>query len=168
MGWFGSSSPSQVTPVSEVPQEQPQQFLEDLPPKFDDKGAPGNKSIEANYAEALRKISLSDFTVERFVSMPCFREAMLTGFLAMGVLGTVTFLIHKNPRKALNWSVCGFFLGNIIGWEQCRSMRRRSFEVMEKARQVNREKNMKKWADKKSLDNDENLKKFNEFQDKLN
>ena len=41
--------------------------------------------------DAAQRIKLSDFTVDRFISMPCFREAMITGFQAMGVLGVVTF-----------------------------------------------------------------------------
>lgn len=158
MGWFGKS-PSKVSTVTEV--EQPQQFLEDLKPKFEDTEPP--KRIEQSYAEAISQIKLSDMSVSRYVSMPCFREAMITGFQAMGVLGTITFLIHKNPSRSVNWGVCGFFLGNVVGWEQCRSIRRRSFETMEKARQKNLEKNTKKLE---GVSDDEQLKKWNEVQGK--
>ncbi|CUM64205.1 uncharacterized protein PRCAT00001799001 [Priceomyces carsonii] len=142
MGWFGGSSPSKVTTVSEYKEEpKKQQFLEDLPPKFEDTGS----SIERSptYMDALYQLQLSDFTIEKFTTMPCFREAMMTGFEAMGVLGVVTFLIHKNPSRAMNWGICGFFLGNVVGWEQCRSIRRKSFQTVEQARKKNQDKIMK-------------------------
>lgn len=112
--------------------------------------------------DAAKQIKLSDFSVERFIGMPCFREAMITGFQAMGVLGTVTFLIHKNVSRSLNWSVCGFFLGNVVGWEQCRSIRRRSFQMMEKAKQAKEERNAKSW-EKHVKEEDEQYQKFQEF-----
>lgn len=152
MGWFGGSN--KVSPVSQVPEEQPQNFLEDLPPKFDDLVSPPDQQ------QAKLKILLSDFNAHTYLNMPCFREAMLTGFQAMGVLGVVTFLIHKNVSKAVNWGVGGFFLGNVVGFEQCRLIRRRSFETMEKARQKNAERNQEKWDQK---DGDDAQKKFNEF-----
>ncbi|EMG47291.1 COX20 Cytochrome c oxidase assembly protein COX20 [Candida maltosa Xu316] len=167
MGWFGSggsSPPSKVSIVSEYKEEPKQQFLEDLPPKFEDsEPIPHQRQErEATLIDAARQIKLSDFTIERFIGMPCFREAMITGFQAMGVLGVVTFLIHKNVKKSLNWSVGGFFLGNVIGWEQCRSLRRRSFHMIEKAKLEREEKNKKKWSEM-SLEDDEDLQKFQEF-----
>lgn len=149
MGWFGSAS--KVSPVTEV--EAPQ-LLEDLPPKFEDRAPPQRP---ATYGEAVKEIKFSDFSVAHFVEMPCFREAMLTGFQAMGVLGVVTFLIHKNPGKSVNWAVGGFFLGNVVGFEQCRLIRRRLFQTVEAAKQANMAKvqlklsaedeNQKKWDD---------------------
>lgn len=170
MGWFGSggnSPPSKLSVVSELKEEpKSQQFLEDLPPKFEDLESLSPqqppKEREATLMDAAKQIKISDFTVERFIHMPCFREAMITGFQAMGVLGVVTFLIHKNVQKTMNWSVGGFFLGNIIGWEQCRSLRRKSFQMIEKAQQERDEKNKKKWAEMQQSD-DEDLKKFQEF-----
>lgn len=144
MGWFGGRPPSKVSKVSEIIQEPPQQpLLEDLPPKFED--VEPRRPSKPGYGDVLSQIKLSDFTIEHYTSMPCFREAMITGFQAMGVLGVVTFLIHKSPSRSVNWAVGGFFLGNLVGWEQCRSLRRKSFHTMEKARQVNQEKNVKKW-----------------------
>lgn len=162
MGWFGGSSSSKVSPVTGTTEEpKPQQFLEDLPPKFEDNG--NAQKTEQDYVDAVKQIKLSDFTATRFVGMPCFREAMITGFQAMGVLGAVTFLIHKNPNKSMNWAVCGFFLGNVVGWEQCRSIRRKSFQAMEKARLANQQKNEKKWEGKQDSE-DKVLQKFNEVQ----
>lgn len=175
MGWFGSggsSPPSKLSTVSELKEEpKTQQFLEDLPPKFEDlepiqqqqQSQQPPREREATLMDAAKQIKLSDFTVERFIQMPCFREAMITGFQAMGVLGVVTFLIHKNIRKSLHWSVRGFFLGNIIGWEQCRSLRRRSFHMVEKAKMEREEKNRKKWNELQKKGEDEDLKKFQEF-----
>ncbi|KAL7667010.1 Cytochrome c oxidase assembly protein COX20, mitochondrial [[Candida] zeylanoides] len=143
MGWFGSSSPSKVSAVTQVPAAEQPQYLEDLPPKFEDKETAPVRP-EATVAGVLPTVKLADFAPANMVMIPCFRDAMLTGFSAMGVLGVVTFLIHKNAAKAFNWSVGGFFLGNIVGWEQCRSIRRKSFHTMERARQLNQEKNKKK------------------------
>ncbi|RCK65501.1 Cytochrome c oxidase protein 20, mitochondrial [Candida viswanathii] len=176
MGWFGtggSAPPSKVSVVSEFKDEapaKPQQFLEDLPPKFEDleplpqqqQAAQPPREREATLMDAAKQIKLSDFTVDRFIHMPCFREAMITGFQAMGVLGVVTFLIHKNISKSFNWSVGGFFLGNVIGWEQCRSLRRRSFHMVEQAKLEREEKNRKKWSELQNK-GDEDLKKFQEF-----
>ncbi|KAI5950179.1 COX20 [Candida jiufengensis] len=175
MGWFGGSSspqpPSKVSLVSEYKEPErpkPQQFLEDLPPKFEDSPPQQNRppplQKQPTLADAARTIKFSDFSVDRFVTMPCFREAMITGFQAMGVLGVITFLIHKNPSKALNWSMGGFFLGNLVGWEQCRSLRRRSFEMVEKAKHDKEEKHKKKWEEmQKSQSTKEDLEKFEDF-----
>lgn len=171
MGWFGSggnSPPSKLSVVSELKEEpKSQQFLEDLPPKFEDLESLSPqqppKEREATLMDAAKQIKISDFTVERFIHMPCFREAMITGFQAMGVLGVVTFLIHKNIRRSLHWSVGGFFLGNIIGWEQCRSLRRRSFHMVEKAKTEREDKNRQKWSELHKKGEDDDLKKFEEF-----
>lgn len=163
MGWFGSS-PSKVSTVSEYTAPQPT-YLEDLPPKFEDV-APASplEERQATLVDAAKQFKWSDLTVDRFVTMPCFREAMITGFQAMGVLGTVTFLIHKNPTRSFNWAVCGFFMGNVVGWEQCRSIRRKQFQMMDKARAKKEEHNMKKLHDKE--DDPSSYDKFKEFNDK--
>ena len=54
----------------------------------------------------------------------------------MFVTGGVTFLYHKNPSKAVNWSIGGLLLGSIVGWEQCRMRRKRSFQVAQMARET--------------------------------
>lgn len=138
MGWFGGGLPAKVGPV-EVSNEN-QQFLEDLPPKFDDSlprpMPPGE--APATLADAARQFKFSDWSFERLIGIPCFREAALTGFQAMGVLGIVTLVVHKNPARLANWGIWGFFLGSVVGWEQCRSIRRKQFKMMEEARKANR------------------------------
>ncbi|KAG5417958.1 COX20 [Candida metapsilosis] len=179
MGWFGGSSntapPSKVSMVTEYnPEPKQQQYLEDLPPKFEDSESPSSTSSQVRpsskappqptFTDAARSIHLSDFTIDRFINMPCFREAMITGFQAMGVLGVITFLIRKDLSKSLNWSVGGFFLGNMVGWEQCRSLRRKSMQMMEKAKQDREERNRKKWEElQKSQGKSDDMDKFNEF-----
>lgn len=169
MGWFGGSggSPSKLSPVTEFKEEKQQKFLEDLPPKFEDQETADYEQQSA-YKEAFNKFKITDLNPTTFAHMPCFREAMMTGFQAMAVLGGVTFLIHKNPNKSLNWGVCGFFLGNIIGWEQCRSLRKKSFQTMERARQANMDKNEKKWEENAHSDKDERLEKWKQVQEYYN
>lgn len=159
MGWFGGS-PSKTSSVTELRKEDAdnnQVLLEDLAPKFEDKVPTYTKP--PTYADAFKELKLSDFTFQNFISIPCFREAILTGFQAMGVLGVVTFLIHKNPSRSMNWGMSGFFLGNVVGWEQCRSIRRKSFQTVEAARVANQEKVRKKLEVGSA--NDEVMEKFN-------
>ncbi|KAG7664566.1 COX20 [[Candida] subhashii] len=172
MGWFGgsSSSPAKVSVVSEYTeaqqqQQQQQQFLEDLPPKFQDDVPPQHRPIkqQPTIIDVLKDIKLSDFTIERFTGMPCFREGMITGFQAMSVLGIVTFFIRKNISQSMNWAVGGFFLGNVLGFEQCRSVRRRSYMAIEKAKQLREAKNRAKWDEMQQEDKDEDFEKFQQF-----
>lgn len=149
MGWF-SKPPAKVSPQQPAPESSSsssQQYLEDLPPKFNDDQPPA-PDPQTPYAQAMQQIKLSDFTLTRFLEMPCFREAMMAGFQAGAVLGGITLLIHKNPNKSMNWAAGGFFLGNIIGWEQCRSLRRKSFETMENARRKKEERLKEKQSEK--------------------
>lgn len=162
MGWF-TSVPSKISPVTEAKDSginQTTQLLEDLPPKFED--SEPSHAKQTTYGEAIQSLRFSDISFDKYIQMPCFREAMLTGFQAMGVLGVVTFLIHKNPGRSANWGVCGFFLGNVIGWEQCRSLRRKSFQNVEAAKAANHEKLRKRFQD--ASGSDESLEKFNAAQ----
>lgn len=162
MGWFGSV-PSKVSAVSEV-RETPSQpkLLEDLPPKFEDTEPVQPKPT--SIISTLQELRVEDFTIDNYIAMPCFREAMLTGFQSMGVLGVVTFLIHKNPSRSFNWGVCGFFLGSVVGWEQCRSIRRKSFQTVEAAKQAKQERLRKKFELAEATDS--LFEKFNEIQSK--
>ncbi|CAI5760139.1 unnamed protein product [Candida verbasci] len=165
MGWFGSSNtnPAKLSPVTELKQDESNkpQFLEDLPPKFEDQPPPTQQQHQPTLIDAAKTIQISDFTVDRFINMPCFREAMITGFQAMGVLGVITFLIRKNVKSSINWAVGGFFLGNVVGWEQCRSMRRRSHMMIEQARMEKEERHRKKYEEMNKTD--DNFKQFEEF-----
>lgn len=78
--------------------------------------------------------------------MPCFREAGLTGFSALGVLGAAVFLAQKSPAKAANWAVGGFLVGSTVAWEQCRSQRRKEMAFAQQAKQTvaNKERPMMK------------------------
>ncbi|GEQ72715.1 hypothetical protein JCM33374_g6402 [Metschnikowia sp. JCM 33374] len=162
MGWFGGA-PAKVSAVKELKESEftsQAQYLDDLPPKFEDREPTHAK--QPSYKDALQNLKLSDFTLENYVTMPCFREAILTGFQSMGVLGFVTFFIHKNPRRSANWAVCGFFLGSVVGWEQCRSMRKKSFQTVEAARIANQEKAQRRHEENSA--NDETFDQFNKTQ----
>ena len=83
MGWFGGSGssstpPSKVSIVTEYkPEEKTQQYLEDLPPKFEDSEPIPER--QATLMDAAQRIKLSDFTVDRFIVCHVL-EAMITGF----------------------------------------------------------------------------------------
>lgn len=112
-------------------------LLEDTKPRFD--GDTSQSQLAASREEASLKkawgsISKDDFSVAKLTAIPCFRDAGLIGFTCMFVVGAVTFLYHKNPSRSANWSVGGLLLGSVVGWEQCRLRRKRSFQVAQMAR----------------------------------
>ena len=116
-----------------------QKFLfEDTKPKFNNESSSmaAREQECASLKEAWNTIDVKDFSVEKVLSIPCFRDAGIGGFTSMFVVGSVMFLYHKNPARAANWGVGGFILGSIVGWEQCRMRRRRSFQVAAMAKQT--------------------------------
>ena len=144
MGWFDKAPAkvSTVAPTEEV--EKPRQYLEDLPPKFDDTNVSPPPSRGSMYKDAIQQFNFSDLSISSCLGMPCFRESMLTGFEAMAVLGLTTFVIHKRVNKSINCALGGFFLGSTVGWEQCRSIRRKSAKAIEEAK----EQKLKKSAER--------------------
>ena len=85
-------------------------LLEDTKPRFanESQREHANKQEQATLQKAWETISWNDFSVERLTKIPCFRDAGMTGFTSMFVLGSVMFLYHKNPSRAANWAVGGF------------------------------------------------------------
>lgn len=156
MGWWpfasSSSSNTEKPPVQDNQQlaASEQVLLEDLPKRFnpdeyDPRKQQQQKQQQQNQQKAMMKMALdsissNDFKFETLVKIPCFRDAGLIGISSMGVLATIIFLVHKNPSRAANWGVGGGLLGSLVGWEQCRSQRKRSFENVEKAKAALREK----------------------------
>lgn len=112
-------------------------LLEDTDPRFNGEISQSERAVsreEASFQRAWGTISRDDFSVAKLTMIPCFRDAGLIGFSCMFVTGAVTFLYHKNPSKSANWSVAGLLLGSIVGWEQCRLRRTKSFQVAQMAR----------------------------------
>ncbi|SCU81221.1 LAMI_0B05248g1_1 [Lachancea mirantina] len=111
-------------------------LLEDTTPRFSDssQSQAARKREEASLQQAWNTVSWQDFSLERLTAIPCFRDAGMSGFASMFVAGSVMFLYHKNPARAANWAVGAFMLGSIVGWEQCRLKRKRSFHVAQMAR----------------------------------
>ena len=131
MVWpFSSSSSSSSPETPAAPQQKQPQFLEDLPPKFDDHtalpppargvpGAPVPGSTEGGLLKtAVGSIQPSDFG--KLHEMPCFREAILTGGAVGGVVFAVLVTTRSAVPRALNWGVGGFLVGATVSWEQCR------------------------------------------------
>ncbi|AMD22950.1 HHR181Wp [Eremothecium sinecaudum] len=141
-----SSSASEVFASSMENQEQPTNYvrgqkllLEDTKPRFDTSTSMGKYAKQqerATLRDAWDSLTWEDFTVDKLTSIPCFRQAGLTGFCSMFVIGSVMFLYHKNPSKASNWAFGGLMLGSIVGWEQCRVKRLRSFQTAQMAKRV--------------------------------
>lgn len=112
-------------------------LLEDTNPRFNADTSQSDRAHsreEANFKRAWSTISREDFSLAKLTMIPCFRDAGLIGFSCMFVTGAVTFLYHKNPSKSANWSVGGLLLGSVVGWEQCRLRRKKSFQVAQMAR----------------------------------
>ncbi|CAG61671.1 uncharacterized protein GVI51_K11165 [Nakaseomyces glabratus] len=133
--------PTNYTPGQKI-------LLEDTRPKFQSdisKGDVAASKEQASLRAAWESISWNDFTLEKLTSIPCFRDAGMVGFSSMFVTGSVILLYHKNINKAMNWAVGGLMLGSIVGWEQCRMKRKRSFQVAQMAMETvaKKEKPMK-------------------------
>lgn len=118
-------------------------LLEDTRPKFPTDVSKASQGVSLK--EAFNSISWDDFSLEKLTSIPCFRDAGMVGFSSMFVTGSVILLTHKNVAKALNWAMGGLMLGSIVGWEQCRMKRKRSFQVAQMAMETvaKKEKPMK-------------------------
>lgn len=173
MGWWtwkSKKDESTSEPVPESPPVSPSRsvptsyskgqkiLLEDTNPKFNNEISQSqlaNSNEQTSFKQAWNTVSWQDFSLNKLTSIPCFRDSGLIGFTSMFVTGSVTFLYHKNPSRAVNWSIGGLLLGSVVGWEQCRMRRKRSFQIAQMAKQTmaNKEKPMRK-----SLDHDERIK----------
>lgn len=149
MGWWsksenipqepksGSSDSSEAAPASYSKGQKI--LLEDTSPKFNNEMSQSqlaNSREQISFKRAWDTVSWHDFSFAKLTAIPCFRDSGLVGFTSMFVTGGVTFLYHKNPSKAVNWSIGGLLLGSIVGWEQCRMRRKRSFQVAQMARET--------------------------------
>lgn len=116
-------------------------FLEDIPPKFPPQGqeqtqAPSQLQSPQSQGETfstsqeirnyIHTLKFSDFGLSNLVTIPCFREAGLSGFSCFFVFSSVLFFYHKNFRKSVNWGFGGLLLGSVFGWEHCNNSRRQS------------------------------------------
>ncbi|ODV98253.1 hypothetical protein PACTADRAFT_740 [Pachysolen tannophilus NRRL Y-2460] len=139
LSWpFGSKNGDQAkeqavkenTVVGGIPQEEAKshQFLEDLPPKFNDTDTkPGpQEEHKQKLGQVVKNLKIEDFYISNLIAIPCFREAGMAGFAAAAAFGSIIFLYHKNVNKAINWGYGGFFVGSIFGWEQCNGAREKS------------------------------------------
>ena len=125
------------------PPKQPEkpQMLDDLPPKFDDDVEGAQKAqqlVRPKLSQILQSLSWQDF--QQIPQMPCFRNAMLTGFGMGGVAGVVTLVSRRNVTRTLNWSLMGFLVGSIVSWEQCRFRLMRGKRNMRHAQELYRHK----------------------------
>ncbi|AQZ11317.1 COX20 (YDR231C) [Zygosaccharomyces parabailii] len=152
MGWWSKNeqlskeadegSPESSKPRDSVPSSYSKGqkiLLEDTSPKFNAETSQSQLAStreQISLKRAWDTISWQDFSFAKLTSIPCFRDSGLVGFTSMFVTGGVTFLYHKNPSKAVNWSIGGLLLGSIVGWEQCRMRRKRSFQVAQMARET--------------------------------
>ncbi|AJU59449.1 Cox20p [Saccharomyces cerevisiae YJM1573] len=114
-------------------------LLEDTPPKFADdlsNSQLAKKQERATLKEAWDSIRWSDFSLQKLTSIPCFRDAGMLGFSSMFLMGSIIFIYHKSPTKATNWAMSSLILGSIVGWEQCRLKRQKSFQIAQLAKET--------------------------------
>ncbi|CAI4058568.1 hypothetical protein SKDZ_04G4370 [Saccharomyces kudriavzevii ZP591] len=114
-------------------------LLEDTPPKFADdlsNSQLAKKQERATLKEAWDSIRWGDFSMQKLTSIPCFRDAGMLGFSSMFLMGSVIFIYHKSPTKAANWAMSSLILGSIVGWEQCRLKRQKSFQIAQLAKET--------------------------------
>lgn len=143
-----------------------QVFLEDMPPKFEEreppaapsssqfpprKTAPSGTGVgtpimppsqadpdKSVFKQAVSTVQMSDFA--KVNEIPCFRKAMLTG----GALGAIAFGVLITTRwpvkRALNWGVAGLTIGAIGSWEQCRFQIRQEKKNTYMAREIYRQR----------------------------
>lgn len=156
-------------------------LLRDTEPRFQDYNEDNNNNGAADssivststFKQALNTISKDQFTFENLANIPCFRDAGILGFSAMFVMGMSTAIINRRKplstklywNKIINWSVGSLLLGSIVGWEQCRLQRRKSFEIAQLAIETvqKKEKPMLKHKDNlKSPQTQELLKEWKE------
>ncbi|CCK68104.1 Cox20p KNAG_0A04270 [Huiozyma naganishii CBS 8797] len=111
-------------------------LMRDTPPRFPhdaDGAAPQGTSSRELFRTAWDGVSIEDFTLAKLATVPCFRDAVMVGFGGMVILGGVTLAYHRSAVRAANWATAGLLLGSVVGWEQCRLKRRRSFEIAQRA-----------------------------------
>ncbi|SCU93782.1 LAFA_0F18184g1_1 [Lachancea sp. 'fantastica'] len=153
MVWPFSKKKDDSVARQEQPEAQLQNYsagkkylLEDTKPRFENESQSqlAKAQEQASLRQAWQTIGWNDFSFQKLVQIPCLRDAGMSGFTSMFVVGGVIFLYHKNPAKAANWAVGGLMLGSIVGWEQCRMRRKKSFQTAQMARSAvaNKEKPM--------------------------
>lgn len=113
-------------------------LFRDTEPRFNDNS--NNANNTTTFKDAWSTISKDEFTMANLVGIPCFRDAGLVGFSSMILLATITSIFHRRAsskslyyNKIINWSMAGLLFGSIIGWEQCRLKRRKSFQIAQLA-----------------------------------
>ncbi|CAL9731297.1 cytochrome c oxidase assembly protein Cox20p, mitochondrial [Monosporozyma unispora] len=119
-------------------------LLKDTDPRFQDNTT--NKTQTTDTSSTLKQawgtVSKEEFTLANLVNIPCFRDAGILGFSAMFLMGLSTAIITKKRKplmgvsywnKIINWSIGGLLFGSVVGWEQCRLQRRKSFEIAQLA-----------------------------------
>ncbi|KAI0461165.1 hypothetical protein LJB42_001180 [Komagataella kurtzmanii] len=135
MAWWPFSNKKNSQEKQQKEPEPEPRYLDELPPKFDDSKQAVPIPSTSPLKQAVNKISIEDFSPANLISIPCFRDAGLSGFTVMAVFGSITFLYHKNIQKTTNWAFGGFLLGSIFGWEQCNSIRRKSMMTAQIAKE---------------------------------
>lgn len=112
--WWKKDEP-EAEPAKEAPR-----LLEDQQQPEEPENNPSQPEggINMGYRSVFRHIGWNDF--KGVDQIPCFRQALLTGFSMGAVTGVVMYGVRRNGSKALNWAFAGFLGGSIISWEQCR------------------------------------------------
>ncbi|AOW02576.1 hypothetical protein B0I72DRAFT_18240 [Yarrowia lipolytica] len=89
---------------------------------------------EAKVSNVVSQIGVNDF--KTVTQIPCFRDAMITGFITGGSVLGVMLSMRRSTLSAANWAIGGFTIGAVAKWEMCRYNRKQSFENAALAHQV--------------------------------
>lgn len=143
MGWWpfnrGSSNGSneetkEMSPVAVESQDRPM-FTESTAPNPNLPPTSRESTMSKEIKSYVSSLSLKDFYMSNLVSIPCFREAGLSGFTCFFVFSSVLYVYHRSLRKSVNWGFGGLLLGSIFGWEHCNNARRNSQMAVRLAQQ---------------------------------
>ncbi|AWU78015.1 hypothetical protein CAS74_003175 [Pichia kudriavzevii] len=117
-------------------------FLDEVSGKFPESpqtrppnGAEEQFSTSKEVKRFISTLKPEQFYLSNLVTIPCFREAGLSGFTCFFVFSSVLFVYHKNLRKSVNWGFGGLLLGSIFGWEHCNNQRRNSLMAVKLAQE---------------------------------
>lgn len=86
--------------------------------------------MKRDLVEAVKRIKpLED--LKNIGSIPCARQALLSGIVAAFGIGSISYIARRRPKSAANWAVGSFVGISTIMWENCRRARAKELAQMQ-------------------------------------